>query len=191
MPNNFNIQGDKEPRKVPQNYLKDLKEKVVNQIGVDMDMIDIAADAPLLSAIGKKRGFTIPDSYIEKLSNRLLATKDEQPTAKLIQLNPWIKNIAVAASIALFGAYFVFNIDLATDTASSTSFADQLENVDDDLLYAYLEENVDALDTDLLTEYGATPDYDLSQLEDEDLQDIWDEENHEIDIIEIENYLEL
>jgi|GEM_PF-3119648 len=181
---------DKNPKKLPQDYFEQLTSKVMSQTTADMDMVDLTKDAPLLSVIGKRRGFSHPENYIENLSDRLLSLKNATAETKLIVLYSRIKNLAIASSIALLGGFFIYSNTIAEDE-KVISYLDQLEAVEDEVLYAYLEENVDRIDIALLVEYAGEADTKLSTLEDNDLENLWDEEIEELDMIELEKYMEL
>jgi hypothetical protein len=99
------------PFKTPEGYFDNLKDRLLDTM--NKEKINLP----------EKDGFSIPNGYFDGLHENIQKKLDEKET-KVVQLNPWKKYYAVAASIAAIAIVFLgFN----WNTSKNSSFEDLAE----------------------------------------------------------------
>lgn len=122
------------PYALPEGYFEDVVAQLNTTIAADMQVLN--RDMP----------FSLPDGYFEKLPDTLLQAAKETPAATPKQSSTMWLGVRWAAAAMLviaigFGSYRAL-------TPETQSIEQQLNNIPDAELMAYVQENIDDFETD-------------------------------------------
>lgn len=130
--------------------------------------------SPLLAELREEEeGYKVPHLYFESMQNKVLRQVNEVPQkAGLFARFSWMRNLAVAASVAVLLLVGVFLLQNTNDAQVA-----DLENISTDVLAMYLDENVEDWDLDLLIEDDLQLDFsDGLNLDEDEWEDYIEEE---------------
>lgn len=124
---------------------------------------------------GKAEEWSMPDGYLNHLSNEIIAESEQPQQFRLIRLmqkKPW----QIAASILFLVAATWFFIKNGETQYQSNTLAG-LENISTEEIQIYVLDNIDEFDVELLEEYALE-----NNLEYLDLKDNWLEDQLSTDL---------
>lgn len=124
--------------KLPKDYFKNLQNNIVKNINDLKD--DLESNAPLLSRIGRKNIYSIPDNYFSNSESNLL----KPHTTKIRLLSKNFLSIAASLLLMISITWVAFN---NPNTEESL-----IAEVEDEYIFDYFLENADELDNAILAE---------------------------------------
>ena len=154
---------------IPEGYFDNFS----NRLKDNLDQMDdqIATNAPLLSSIGKKEGYLLPEDYLNNF-------KPKVTTKRLIPMMSWVSGIAACMILVIACVVFMPN-----NSSIEESF---LASVDDDELINYLMENASEFETEDLYEISHVNNEPLNEIDLEQLDYLMDNVS-DIELYEFED----
>lgn len=165
---------NKNPFSTPKGYFDSFEESLRDRLAKEN------------SPIPKQEGFRIPSSYFDDLQSRLTARLEEENTGpKVIQLTPFSKFMAIAASIA---AVTFLALGINWGNGEELSFTD-LANSE---IEAYFDDNELDLSSDEIAEVLPVDTYEINdfvqpQLNEDNLLDYLNENVEYFEELNLEN----
>jgi len=123
---------------LPEDYFKNFQNNLENKINQMED--DLEKDAVLLHSLKGKKEYRVPQGYFDELR----IPSSIKPAKK-----SYSRTISLFTSVAAAIALLVVSFQLMPTTQNEIA----LNNIEDQVLYDYLLENVSELDDDALSSY--------------------------------------
>ncbi|HEX3024398.1 MAG TPA: hypothetical protein VHP12_04235 [Chitinophagaceae bacterium] len=130
---------------IPENYFETFSGKILSKINNEKNEFadELEKIAPLLNTISKKNIYAVPENYFENFS----ITKNKKQAAKIISFGFARKWISYAAA-AIIGGVLITGGFLYQNKQSSFNVTEELNNISDSELNAYIENDSLALSTE-------------------------------------------
>ncbi len=149
--------------------------------------------APLLSNMDKnEEGYQVPHLYFETLQNKVMNKIAEQPAQESV-LNRFLKSILQAKyALAIAGVLALLMVGTFVINPENTNNTASLASISTEELAAYLDDNIDDMELDVLLENTETTldfsdgmNFDLDEMEDYIDNEFFDE----LDDTSLEDFL--
>jgi len=147
-------------KKAPNGYFENLPDRILNNIYQS----DLEQLPEIIAQMNRNNPYKVPEGYFDYLPNRL----DQSGTTKTRRLWPMIASIAacMVLMIMIFAGQFTQATDQLSETDIIDYFAENLDDIDGEILYELAmqeegEEIDDLMFEEILSELS---DYELEQM---------------------------